>query len=220
MILCSQISLPSLMSLRCSVQQVIWCLQVRSLFGSKLRAAVVEAASVRDRSTFANTCWLCKFLAIMCFSMPDPTSKHREAMAEALMTCLSIWWERFADVGETYVAIGEEYAEVGSGKDTELAKRPEYSIFFLMFLLAQHVDCPTPEELESVAESPMEGDEEVCRRSAHRMLRNAGQQMEVLMCSGPCKQIPHVITFACWRLIIPNLPHNNVSELVQRLIHK
>ena len=142
-------------------------MQARGIFGGKLRATVFEAATMREVNTPANACWLSKFLAMLCMGAPDPVQKNTVAMAKALMTCLSAWWQRL-ETNSAAFTLGEDEAGTHSAAGPNLATQPQYSIFFVLFLLAQHCDCPTPEDVRTLPANAEDRDDEVCHRLPSR----------------------------------------------------
>ena len=128
--------------------------QVRAAFGVKLREALLEAAREADKP--ATTAWLSRYVSMMAIANADPERRHCEAMAAALVQCFAAWRERVATGGGAAAT-----DEVASTQSTELAAQPEYSVFSLMFLVAQLPDCPDPHELQAAHGAGNGSDDEV-----------------------------------------------------------
>jgi hypothetical protein len=147
--------------------------QVRAQFGAKLRAEAAEALSNGALASVAGACQLCKLVAMMCLAACDPQARNRDAVMKALVATLTEWQARLAQgvaapaprgraarahaAAQAAERSGEGEGEVASGaKGTrdELALQPEYSVFFMMFLLAQHDDCPAAADLMALRHAP------------------------------------------------------------------
>ena len=168
-------------------------LQVREAFGAKVRAMLIDALHARSDMTACSASWLSKYVVLLAFTAPDPTQQHGIAAAEAFMQCLAAWHTRLgaASAGAPHSAshgrasaastarwrtahavstaarapVDEDDGEVGSGDASDMRLQPEYSLFFLLFLLAHHPDCPQPEELAQWREGvqPVPGHDEAAK---------------------------------------------------------
>jgi hypothetical protein len=80
-------------------------------------------------------------------------------MATALRACLQAWWSKLDVISN---ASDADEVEVGSkAKAVVVSSRPEYTIVYLMYLLAQHSDSLDSAGLQLLEEPLRDGDEEV-----------------------------------------------------------
>jgi hypothetical protein len=117
-------------------------------------------------------------------------------MAATLRACLQAWWAKLDVISHAHEL--DEVEMSSKGKAVVVSSRPEYSIMYLMYLLAQHSDSLDTEGLHLLAEpsSKEEEDEEV--RGVSAMSKASCPQfnnrscMLLLLKFGPCLRIQPV----------------------------
>eukprot|EP00892_Ulva_mutabilis_P010387 jgi/Ulvmu1/7720/UM039_0026.1 len=136
---------------------------VRRVFGTKLRSEMSKAIAALDpKDPHPPRPHIAKYIAILCFAATEPVHAHRNNMLKALTTLCATWQERAAaTVGGVAEAEshGTSAAQVGASENLQqnrLVHRPEYSVFFVIYLVAHHEDFP----LEALCNEATDGGDE------------------------------------------------------------
>lgn len=129
------------------MHDVLGCaVQVRRVFGMKLRSELAKAVAALDPGAHPRAPTIAKYMSILCFAATEPVAAHRSAMLSALVTLCAAWQARAAETDHVVAAggvtEGESRAAAAAPQQGPLAHRPEYSVFFVIYLVAHHEDFP------------------------------------------------------------------------------
>lgn len=141
------------------------------MFGLKLRAELTKAIAALDPKDQPRGPKVAKYIAILCFAATEPVQAHRDTMLTSLSTLCAAWQERAAQAAAAAAAGGvtegdsrgatTAEAAAAQSRQNALVHRPEYSIFFVIYLVSHHEDFPLDALMHSSADSSTIP-EEVC----------------------------------------------------------